>query len=140
MIRLPNRSQLFPTWQAMSTARRAWEGLGAPLAWGLVCGLALGADGRLYLLCGAISTLGGINAGAQHPRYRDALVRGVSGGLLLGAAILAGFALSGADGPKVDLPDLRLAWLAFTTIPALALSAIGCRAGSALRGAAWHRR
>ncbi|HEY4281373.1 MAG TPA: hypothetical protein VGM91_24385 [Conexibacter sp.] len=140
MVRLPDRSQLLPTWQAMSPARRAWEVLGAPLGWGLVCGLVLGASGGLYLLCAVISTVGGINAGAQHTRYRDALLRGVSGGLLLGVAILAGFALSGAEDPKVDLPDPRLALLALTTIPSLPLSAIGCWLGRALRGVARQRR
>jgi hypothetical protein len=119
--------ELVPLWQDLPAWRRAWEGVGGALVWGVVCGLLLAVSTPLYLAATVVAILGGVFAGAQHTRVRDSLVRGLVGGTLFGLAILAGFELTGGEEPVLELPDPRIAFLVFTVGPAVPLHLIGWR-------------
>ena len=124
---------MVPSWNEISGARRAWEAVGAPVVWGIVCGLLLPVSAALYLAGSAIGILGGIGAGAQHDTRRDALRRGALGGTLFGLAILLGYELSGGSGAEVHLPEPAILLLAFTLIPAFPLHWLGWRLAHARR-------
>jgi hypothetical protein len=111
----------------MSPARRFFEALILPSAFGLLCGLALGVSGALYLIGVLLALLGGIGGGAQYARRNDALLRGLVAGALFGAFILIGFELGGEDEAKVNLPDPHIVLLVFTIIPSLFLHWLGWR-------------
>jgi hypothetical protein len=116
-----------PQWDEMSPARRVFECLVLPSAFGLLCGLALGVSGALYLIGVILALLGGIGGGAQYGRRGDALLRGLVAGTLFGAFILLGFELGGEDEAKVDLPDPHVVLLVFTVVPSLFLHWLGWR-------------
>jgi hypothetical protein len=114
-------------WSEMSAARRGWEAVGAPVGWGVVCGLLLAASAPLYLIATLVGVLGGISGGTQHATIRGALIRAVVGGTLFGLAILLGYEINGGEDAKVDLPEPAILLLAFTLIPALPLHWLGWR-------------
>lgn len=116
-----------PQWEEMSPARRFFDALILPSAFGLLCGLALGVSGALYLIGVIIALFGGIGGGAQYARRGDALIRGLVSGALFGAFILLGFELGGEDEAKVDLPDPHVVLLVFTVVPSLFLHWLGWR-------------
>jgi hypothetical protein len=116
-----------PQWAEMSPARRFFEALILPSGFGLLCGLALGVSGALYLVGVILALLGGIGGGAQYARRNDALLRGLVAGALFGAFILLGFELGGEDEAKVDLPDPHIVLLVFTVVPSLFLHWLGWR-------------
>ena len=118
---------MLPTWNEMSGARRAWEAVGAPIVWGIVCGLLLPVSAALYLIGSAVGILGGIGAGAQHDTLRDALRRAAVGGTLFGLAILLGYAISGGEGAEVHLPEPAILLVPVTLIPAFPLHWLGWR-------------
>jgi hypothetical protein len=111
----------------MSAARRAAECPGAPLVWGVLCGTALGLSAPLYIAGSVAAILGGVGGGAQHRTRGAALLRGLTGGLLFGGAILLGFGLFGGPEPTVPLPEPTVLLLLFTTVPSLALHYLGWR-------------
>jgi hypothetical protein len=123
-----------PQWDEMSPGRRVFEGLLLPSVFGLLCGLALGASGALYLIGVILALLGGIGGGAQYARRGDALLRGLVAGTLFGVFILLGFELGGEDEAKVDLPDPHIVLLVFTVVPSLFLHWLGWRLRPRLRG------
>jgi hypothetical protein len=125
-----------PQWAEMSTGRRLFEALILPSAFGLLCGLALGASSALYLVGVVLALLGGIGGGAQYERRGDALIRGLVAGTLFGAFILLGFELGGADEPKVKLPDPHVLLLILTVVPSLPLHWLGWRLRPRLLGQA----
>lgn len=116
-----------PQWEEMSPARRFFEAVILPSAFGLLCGLALGVSGPLYLIGVVLALLGGIGGGAQYARRSDALVRGLVAGALFGAFILLGFELGNESEAKVDLPDPHVVLLVFTIVPSLFLHWLGWR-------------
>jgi hypothetical protein len=116
-----------PQWEEMSPARRFFEALILPSGFGLLCGLALGVSGPLYLIGVVLSLFGGIGGGAQYARRSDALLRGLVAGALFGAFILIGFELGGEDEAKIDLPDPHVVLLVFTVVPSLFLHWLGWR-------------
>jgi hypothetical protein len=118
----------------MSPARRFFDALILPSVFGLLCGLALGVSGALYLVGVIIALFGGIGGGAQYARRSDALVRGLVAGALFGAFILLGFELGGEDEAKVDLPDPHVVLLVFTIVPSLFLHWLGWRLRPKLLG------
>jgi hypothetical protein len=123
-----------PQWEEMSPARRFFEALVLPSGFGLLCGLALGVSGPLYLVGVILALLGGIGGGAQYARRSDALLRGLVAGALFGAFILLGFELGGEDEAKVDLPDPHVVLLVFTVVPSLFLHWLGWRLRPRLLG------
>jgi hypothetical protein len=127
-------SNLLPKWEEMSPARRVFDALLLPAAFGLLCGLALGVSGPLYLVGVIIALLGGIAGGAQYASRRDALIRGLVAGTIFGLFILLGFELGGEDEAKVDLPDPHIVLLVFTIVPALFLHWLGWRLRPRLHG------
>jgi hypothetical protein len=126
-------------WREMSTVRRAWEAVGAPVAWGIVCGLLLAVSAPLYLIGTAVGILGGVNGGSQHATLGEALTRAAVGGTLFGLAILLGYEVAGGEDAKVDLPEPAILLLAFTLIPAFPLHWLGWRLGTSRdsRGGRW---
>jgi hypothetical protein len=118
----------------MSPARRFFEALILPSGFGLLCGLALGVSGALYLIGVILALLGGIGGGAQYARRSDALLRGLVAGTLFGVFILLGFELGGEDEAKVDLPDPHIVLLVFTVVPSLFLHWLGWRLRPRLLG------
>ena len=118
-------SNLLPQWEEMSPARRVFDALLLPAAFGLLCGLALGVSGPLYLVGVIIALLGGIAGGAQYASRRDALIRGLVAGTIFGLFILLGFELGGEDEAKVDLPDPHILLLVLTIVPSLFLHWLG---------------
>jgi hypothetical protein len=123
-----------PQWEEMSPARRFFEALVLPSGFGLLCGLALGISGALYLVGVILALLGGIGGGAQYARRSDALLRGLVAGTLFGVFILLGFELGGEDEAKVDLPDPHIVLLVFTIVPSLFLHWLGWRLRPRLLG------
>jgi hypothetical protein len=123
-----------PQWEEMSPARRFFEALVLPSGFGLLCGLALGVSGPLYLVGVILALLGGIGGGAQYARRSDALLRGLVAGALFGIFILLGFELGGEDEAKVDLPDPHVILLVFTVVPSLFLHWLGWRLRPRLLG------
>jgi hypothetical protein len=127
-------SSALPTWEEMSPARRVFDALLLPAAFGLLCGLALGVSEPLYLVGVIIALLGGIAGGAQYATRRDALIRGLVAGTIFGLFILLGFELGGEDEAKVDLPDPHIVLLVFTIVPSLFLHWLGWRMRGRLHG------
>jgi hypothetical protein len=123
-----------PQWEEMSPARRFFEALVLPSGFGLLCGLALGVSGPIYLVGVILALLGGIGGGAQYARRSDALLRGLVAGTLFGTFILLGFELGGEDEAKVDLPDPHVVLLVFTVVPSLFLHWLGWRLRPRLLG------
>lgn len=123
-----------PQWEEMSPARRFFEALILPSVFGLLCGLALGVSGLLYLIGVVLALLGGIGGGAQYARRSDALLRGLVAGALFGAFILIGFELGNESEAKVDLPDPHVVLLVFTIVPSLFLHWLGWRLRPRLLG------
>jgi hypothetical protein len=126
---------VIPQWAEMSPARRIFEALVLPTAFGVLCGLALGVSAALYLVGVALSLLGGIGGGAQYASRRDALLRGLVAGTLFGTGILLGFELGGEDEAKVELPHPHIVLLVFTVVPSLFLHWLGWRLRPRLLGA-----
>ncbi len=116
-----------PQWEEMSPARRFFDALILPSLFGLLCGLALGVSGLLYLIGVILALLGGIGGGAQYARRSDALIRGVVAGGLFGVFILLGFELGNEGEAKVDLPHPGVLLLIFTIVPSLFLHWLGWR-------------
>lgn len=127
-------SNLLPQWEEMSPARRIFDALVLPAAFGLLCGLALGISAPLYLVAVVIALLGGISGGAQYVNRRDALIRGLVAGTLFGLFILLGFELGGEDEAKVDLPDPHILLLVLTIVPSIPLHWLGWRLRPRLHG------
>jgi hypothetical protein len=123
-----------PQWAEMSPARRFFEALLLPTAFGVLCGLALGISAALYLVGVALSLLGGTGGGAQYVSRRDALLRGLVAGTLFGIGILLGFELGGEDEAKVELPHPHVVLLVFTVLPSLFLHWLGWRLRPRLLG------
>jgi hypothetical protein len=128
-------NNFLPQWEEMSSARRLFDALLLPSAFGLLCGLALGVSSPLYLVGVVLALLGGIGGGAQYANRRDALLRGLLAGTLFGVFILLGFELGGEDEAKVDLPDPHILLLVVTVLPSLFLHWLGWRLRPRLRGA-----
>ena len=114
-------------WSEMSAARRAWEAIGAPVGWGIVCGLLLAVSAPIYLIATLVGVLGGISGGTQHATLREALIRAAVGGTLFGLAILLGYEIGGGEDAKVKLPEPAILLVAFTLIPAFPLHWLGWR-------------
>jgi hypothetical protein len=118
---------MIPAWSDMSAPRRAWEAIGGPLLWGIVCGLLLVVSAPLYIAGSAVGVLGGIAGGAQHATVREALTRAAVGGTLFGLSILLGYELAGGEGAEVPLPEPAILLVAFTLLPAFPLHWLGLR-------------
>ncbi len=97
----------------------------APVVLGGVSGLLLGASAPAYWVVQVIAAIGGFFGGLEHRGWRPGLVRGVTGGVLYGAALLAVRALTG----WTDTVDLG-------GVPGL-LVVITALAGAAASSSAW---
>jgi len=100
--------------------------VGGPVVLGALCGVALGLSEPVYLGLSLLAALGGVAAGFEHDRVRSGLVRGVVGGCLFGAALLAAHAIAGTR-PLAKLPEPPLVLVVITTVIGALLGALGAR-------------
>jgi hypothetical protein len=95
-----------------------------PVAFGTACGAVLGGSGLAFLVMQVAGIAGGYSAGLEQATPRAGLLRGVCGGLLFGAAILAGHQLAG--GPDHGLlPHPSLLQVAITVGSGALLGGLG---------------
>jgi hypothetical protein len=76
-----------------SRAAQVVLGLIAPLAFGALCGYLLGASQPWFNGVMLLAGIGGIGAGFEHLGARDGARRGIVGGVLFAAALVACFGL-----------------------------------------------
>ncbi|WP_146060550.1 hypothetical protein [Amycolatopsis sp. CA-128772] len=77
----------------------------APVLLGGVSGLLLGASAPVYWVVQVLVAIGGFFGGFEHHGWRPGLIRGITGGVLYGAALLAVRALTGWTD-AIDLGDV----------------------------------
>lgn len=97
----------------------------APVVLGGVSGLLLGASAPAYWVVQVVAAIGGFFGGFEHHGWRPGLIRGVTGGLLYGAALLAVRALTG----WTDTVELGGAPAVLVVITALAGAVAGALGG-----------
>ena len=68
----------------------------------------------------------GYLGGREHIGAEEGALRGFTGGLLFGTAILVAHELSGSD-PKADLPEPEVLLVVLTTVLGVGLGALGGR-------------
>jgi hypothetical protein len=96
-----------------------------PIAYGALCGWALGVNAALYLVLAApVAILGGLGAGIEHLGAAAGAQRGALGGLLFGAAIVIVHGLIGSHA-EVALPHPAVVLAIFTCVSGAALGALG---------------
>jgi hypothetical protein len=113
-----------PLLSSRPPAAQAALAVGGPVVLGALCGLALGLSAAVYLGLSLLAVLGGVAAGFEHARPSSGLLRGVVGGCLFGAALLAVHVIAGAR-PLAMLPDPPLMLVVFTTVIGALLGALG---------------
>ena len=91
-----------------------------PLLFGAVVGLMLGETEVGYWVLTGLSGVGGVAGGLDHPRLREATLRGVVAGGFFGAGIVAAHEVSG-DAALATVPS-----------PLVLLVAIAAAAGGGL--------
>jgi hypothetical protein len=122
----PAGSQLLPPLLASRprALRIALAGV-LPLAFGALCGWALGVSAALYLVLAVpVAILGGLGAGLEHLGPGAGAQRGALGGLLFGTAIVVVHDLAGTHA-EVALPDPPILLAVFTCVSGAALGALG---------------
>jgi hypothetical protein len=93
-----------------------------PISFGALCGFELGQSKAAFQILMLVAGIGGVVAGFEHPGARQGLVRGIVGGVLFAASLVAMFEARG-------LPALA-------PLPAaLPIMAIGYAAGGLPLGA-----
>ena len=113
-----------PLLSSRPVAAQAALAVGGPVVLGALAGVALGLSEAVYLGLSLLAALGGVAAGFEHARARSGLVRGVVGGCLFGAALLAAHAIAGTR-PLAKLPEPQLVLVVFTTVIGALLGALG---------------
>lgn len=113
-----------PLLSSRPLAAQALLAVAAPMVLGALCGVALGVSEPVYLGLSLLAALGGIAAGFEHARASRGLLRGVVGGCLFGAALLAAHAIAGTR-PLAKLPDPQLVLVVITTVIGALLGALG---------------
>jgi short subunit dehydrogenase-like uncharacterized protein len=101
----------------MGRARQVWELLVGPLLAGAVVGLTAGVSTTAYVLATAVSTLGGLPAGAQHRTWTGALARGAASGTLWASAVIGAHLIANPTA-STPLPDPVVWFLALGSVPA----------------------
>jgi len=95
-----------------------------PVAYGLLTGYLLGQSAAAYAILSVLGILGGIVAGFDHLGSDQGFVRGICGGLLFGASILAAHGLTGTQA-KASLPHPHVVLVVITVVLGALLGAIG---------------
>ncbi|WP_410589416.1 hypothetical protein [Amycolatopsis sp. lyj-23] len=90
----------------------------------MIAGLLLGASAPAYWVVQVIAATGGFFGGFEHHGWRPGLVRGVTGGLLYGAALLAVRALTGWTD-TVDLGGVPGLLVVITALAGAVAGALG---------------
>jgi hypothetical protein len=94
-----------------------------PAVFGFVVGVTAGVSKPLYLLLSLVGLAGAYLAGLEHKYPEEGLLRGAAAGLLFGAFILLGRAVTGLDDKVSIPPGIVLVFL--TTVISAAGGAIG---------------
>lgn len=126
MASTASRPQLLPPLLASRprALRVALAGV-LPLAFGALCGWALGVNAALYLVLAApVAILGGFGAGIEHLGPRSGARRGATGGLLFGSGIVIVHEITGKHA-EVALPHPAILLAIFTCVSGAALGALG---------------
>lgn len=105
-------------------AAQAGAAIAGPVLLGALCGWLLGVDETAYTILSLLAVIGGIGSGFEHGRPGEGAVRGVSGGAIFGAAIIATSAITGA-APEAHLPEPPVTLVAFTALLGALFGAIG---------------
>jgi len=95
-----------------------------PIAYGLLTGWTLGHSAAVYAVLSVLGILGGLGAGFDHLGADQGFVRGICGGLLFGASILAAHGLTGTQA-KASLPHPHVVLVVITVVLGALLGAIG---------------
>ncbi|WP_089953546.1 saccharopine dehydrogenase family protein [Lentzea xinjiangensis] len=101
----------------MCRARKVWELLVGPVLAGALVGLTAGVSTTAYVFATAVSTLGGLPAGAQHRTWSGALARGGVTRTLWASAVI-GTHLTANDTAIAPLPDPVTWYLVLGSVPA----------------------
>ena len=112
-----------------STPARAVGVLIAPAVLGIISGLLLGISGPAYWVVQAVAIVGGVFGGTEHAGWRPALLRGLAGGAVFGAAILAVRALTGWSD-KADIGQTPAFLVVITAIAGAFIGALGGALGA----------
>ena len=95
-----------------------------PVGFGALCGFLLGASQPGFNLAMLIAGIGGVLAGFEHASARAGVLRGLSGGVLFVAALVAVFEARGAPA-LTPLPAGLLVMAVFYAVMGLPLGALG---------------
>lgn len=97
-----------------------------PSVGGAIAGILLGVSEAAYVIYSVLAIGGGYFGGLEHIGAEEGAVRGFTGGILFGTAILLVNQVSGSD-PKADLPDPEVLLVVLTTLLGMGLGALGGR-------------
>jgi hypothetical protein len=100
---------------------------------GVICGVAIDLSVVAYYLLLVLAVVGGVGAGLEHDGAGNGAQRGLTGGALFGAGVLAGHHLLSRHA-KVALPHPE----SVQVIVAAVFGAIFGAIGGAIRGAREH--
>ncbi len=96
----------------------------APVVLGGVSGLLLGASAPVYWVVQVVAAVGGFFGGFEHHGWRPGLIRGITGGVLYGTALLAVRALTGWTD-AIDLGDLPVLLIVITALAGAVAGGLG---------------
>ena len=97
-----------------------------PALAGAIAGWLLGVNEIAYLVWSLLALAGGYFAGLEHAGAGEGAIRGVLGGSLFGALILAVHHATG-DEPKADLPEPEIVLVVITALIGTVAGALGGR-------------
>jgi hypothetical protein len=95
-----------------------------PVVYGAVCGAVLGASQLGFNLLMLAATIGGVLGGFDHAGAREGVVRGLVGGVLFAAALLASFEVRGLPA-LTPLPAAMPIMAVIYAVSGMPLGALG---------------
>lgn len=108
-----------PLFSSRTPGQQVVVGNVVPAVFGLVTGIFAGIAGPIYLLLSVLGIAGAYLAGLEHKYPEEGLLRGAAAGLMFGAFVLVGRALTGLDD-KVHIPPGIVLVILATAISAIA--------------------
>jgi hypothetical protein len=108
-----------------------------PALFGGICGWVLGVNKTAYLVLSGLAIAGGYLAGQEHHRTVEGALRGLIGGSVFGATILAAHSIAGTAA-KAQLPHPHIVLVAVTAGFGAGLGALGARRRARRRASGEH--